>query len=172
MRTQPTKLAGQLAILVLFSVSVFAQNHDGLVFLVRHADKASDDKNSLLSEAGHKRAQCLAHLLEDTGITTVYVTKVARTQQTAEPLAQRLGIKPTMLDPDDIDGLVKQLRADAGGNVLVVAHSDTLLKILRQLGAGDITPIGLHEYDRLFVFHYGTHNTKGSATTLRYCDCP
>jgi phosphohistidine phosphatase SixA len=172
MRSQLTKLAGPLAIFVLFSVSVFAQSHDGLVFLVRHADRASDAPDSALSEAGHKRARCLAHTLQDSHIKAIYATKVARTQQTAAPLAQRLGIKTVVLDPDDIDGLVKQLRADAGGNVLVVGHSDTLPKILRQLGTGDITPIGLDEYDRLFIFHYGADNKKGSVATFRYCDCP
>ena len=163
-----------LACLILVSMlSTFclAQDHNGLVFLVRHAEKASEAKDALLSAAGHKRADCLARLLEDAGIRSILATRVVRTQETAEPLAKKLGLTPAILDADDIAAFVKKLRATTKENVLVVAHSDTLPKIIEQLGGGKISPIELSEYDKLFVFHYDRFGNKGSVIMLHYCDC-
>ena len=70
--------------------------------MVRHAEKASDTKDALLSAQGNERAECLAHFLGDAGIRSILVTRVVRTQQTAEPLAKKLGLTPTIFDADDI----------------------------------------------------------------------
>jgi len=163
-----------LARLILVStLSAFClgQDHNGLIFLVRHAEKASDAKDAPLSPQGQGRAECLAHLLADAGIRGVLVTRVVRTQQTAEPLARKLGLTPTILDADDIAAFVKKLRASAKENVLVVGHADTLPKIIEQLGGGKIAPMELSDYDKLFVFHYDRFGNKGSVTMLHYCDC-
>ncbi|MGA9800159.1 MAG: hypothetical protein WBQ68_14200, partial [Terriglobales bacterium] len=40
----------------------------GTVFLVRHAEKLSTARDATLSPRGHKRAQCLAHMLGDAGV--------------------------------------------------------------------------------------------------------
>ena len=44
------------------------------VFLVRHADRLNESEDSPLSKAGEARAQLLASLLKDAGITAIYVT--------------------------------------------------------------------------------------------------
>ena len=45
-------------------VVVFVTNAHGqgvrTIFLVRHADKIDDSSDSLLNDAGHRRAECLA----------------------------------------------------------------------------------------------------------------
>ena len=96
---------------------------------------------------------------------------MVRTQETAEPLAKKLGLTPAILDADDIAAFVKKLRTTTKENVLVVAHSDTLPKIIEQLGGRKISPIELSEYDKLFVFHYDRFGNKGSVIMLHYCDC-
>lgn len=156
---------------ILFLISgALAQDDAGVVFLVRHAEKTSDAKDALLSLQGHKRAQCLANTLKDAGIREILVTRVTRTQQTAEPLAQNLGITPTIFDADDIAAFVNKLRAAKKENVLVVGHGDTLPKIVAQLGGGAISMKDA-EYDKLFVFHYAAIGNGGKVVTLRYCDC-
>ena len=159
-----------LAVLMLAGAT-FAQEHSGLVFLVRHAEKESQEKNALLNKEGLQRAKCLSHLLAEAEIKKIFVTEVQRTQQTADPLAKILGFKPVVLNPYDIQGLISQLQANNTSNILVVAHSDTLPKILNALGAGQIPKISETEFDRMFVFHYNEGSKQGTVTLLRYCDC-
>ena len=152
------------------STLLFAQDHSGVVFLVRHAEKASEAKDALLSAQGHKRAECLAHMLGVSGIHAILVTRVVRTQQTAEPLATKSGVTPTILEPYDIDSFVKKLQTIRNENVLVVGHADSLPNIIQKLGGGSVS-IENSDYDKLFVFHYDSSGNKGTVTTLRYCDC-
>jgi len=156
-------------VVIALAGSCLAQTRSGLVFLVRHAEKESQEKNALLTEQGHQRAQCLAHMLAEAEIRKIFVTTITRTQQTADPLTQILGLTPVVMEQKDIQGLVTQLQADTNDNVLVVAHSETLPKILKALGAGKMPKI--EEFDRLFVFHYDEGSTQGTVTTLRYCTC-
>jgi broad specificity phosphatase PhoE len=64
------------------------------IFLVRHADKVSDETDALLSDAGHRRAECLAKTLADAHIQQIYTSDLQRTQQTAAPLAEQLHLRP------------------------------------------------------------------------------
>ncbi len=152
------------------TVVAYSQNN-GTVFLVRHADRLSTAKDATLSPKGHKRAECLAHTLGDAGIQVIFASGFVRTQETARPLAKKLGLKVSTVEYKDTTGLVEKLRAMPDKTVLVVAHSDTLPEIIEKLGAGKIDPIKRDEFDRLFVFHH-TGPNSGSVVTLRYCDCP
>ena len=151
-------------------VAASAQN-SGTVFLVRHAEKLSTARDAILSPQGHKRADCLAHTLGDAGIQAIFATGLVRTQQTAKPLARKLGLKASTVEYKDTAGLVEKLRGMSDKRVLVVAHSDTLPEIIEKLGAGKIDPIKEDEFDRLLVFHH-TGPTTGAVVTRRYCDCP
>ncbi len=68
------------------------------VFVVRHAEKGGDpaDRDPELSEAGRERARTLAHVLGEANITAIYSTPFLRTQHTAQPLAELLGIEITV----------------------------------------------------------------------------
>lgn len=127
-----------------------------LVFLVRHAEKASDGtKDPPLTEVGNERAQCLARLLSDVVVTHVYATELQRTQQTVAPLAEAAGLETTVVAAGDNDTLTKALDGLAPGSVAVVAgHSNTVPALAASMG----TPLpGLDEqgyiphaqYDRL-----------------------
>lgn len=170
MRNRSLPLFRNALLLWILAVSCFAQNNDKTIFLVRHAERASQATNSPLSPEGEKRAECLARMLGDAGIKAIFVSEFVRTQQTAGPLAKRLNVTPTVVKKDDIDGLVQKVRSSSAGDVLIVAHSDTLSKIVQKLGAGDIAVIGNTEYDRLLVVHTGGSNAA-TVTTLRYCQC-
>ena len=143
------------------------------IFLVRHADKVSDETDALLSEAGHRRAECLAKTLADAHIQQIYTSDLQRTQQTAAPLAERLHLKPVAIPLSKLDDLVEAIRSEKAANILVVWHDATLPKILRALGAPEIPPIAHTEYDLFFIltFDGGKKNSNPRFTVLRYCDC-
>src|SRR5437868_7185059 len=65
------------------------------ILIVRHAEKASDGDDPPLTEAGMRRALALVQVAEDAGVKAVYTTQLKRNRDTAQPLAERLGITPT-----------------------------------------------------------------------------
>jgi probable phosphoglycerate mutase len=80
------------------------------VLVVRHAESAAEvpgrpfelrdgHGDPELHPAGVRQAELLADRLESEPIDAIYVTTLRRTHQTAEPLAQRLGITPVE-EPD------------------------------------------------------------------------
>ncbi|HKD82847.1 MAG TPA: phosphoglycerate mutase family protein [Candidatus Angelobacter sp.] len=140
------------------------------VVLVRHAEKASNQNTPEvpLSVQGQQRAECLARVLKDAGIKRIYVSDAKRTQQTAEPLAKELGIKPVVVPAKDSNTLVRDVFYGNGGNALVVGHSNTLPGIIKGVQAGTIAPLGENEYDAMYVLTV----LEGSSTPvvkLRYC---
>jgi broad specificity phosphatase PhoE len=138
-----------LVLLGIFATALAAQP---TIFIVRHAEKAaSTGRDPELTVAGRARAESLARALRDAGITLIYVTDLRRTQQTAAPLAKALGIKPTVLPPNDTAALSTRLREVHSGNVLVVGHSDTVPEIIKELGIATSIHINDTDYDNLFV---------------------
>ncbi|HET9839127.1 MAG TPA: phosphoglycerate mutase family protein [Candidatus Angelobacter sp.] len=138
------------------------------VVLVRHAEKASSDPDAPLSAQGQQRAECLARVLKDAGIKRIYVTDTKRTQQTADPLARALALKPTIVPANDPSTLVRDVFYGTGGNALVVGHSNTLPLIIQRVQAGTIPAIGESEYDGLYVLTV----MEGASTPvlkMRYC---
>ncbi len=124
----------------------------GAVFVVRHAERADTSSDSLLSAVGQARAERLAVLLKDAGITQIYTTNLRRTVQTAAPLAAALRLTPTELPVNDLDALFTRLNgATLHDRVLVVGHSNTVPQILQRLGVTSPVTIADTEYDNLFI---------------------
>jgi phosphohistidine phosphatase SixA len=144
------------------------------IYLVRHADKVSEETDSPLSNAGRVRAKCLAKTLEDAKIQQIFTSDLQRTQQTAAPLAEKLHLKPVAIPIARPDDVVAAIWSSKAKNVLVVWHDATLPKILSALGAPEITPIAHTEYDRFFVLTLAGDgkDSKPGFAALRYCDCP
>jgi phosphohistidine phosphatase SixA len=136
---------------MLVFCALLAAAHAQSIFLVRHAEKNADKEDLGLSEAGKKRAECLAQTLKGAGIAAIYVSDTARAQQTAEPLAAALRLKPIIVPAKDYDALVAKLREHKDKNALVIGHSNTLPVIIEKLGAGKIEPIADDEYDKMFL---------------------
>jgi phosphohistidine phosphatase SixA len=155
----------------IFASGAHAQNVR-TIFFVRHADKVSDDTDAPLSDAGRRRAECLANTLADAHIEQIFTSDLQRTQQTAAPLAEKLHVKPTAIPLSTPDQLVDAIRASKAAHVLVVWHDMTLPKIMQALGAPAITPIGHTEYDRFFILTLTDDkaNPQPRFTALRYCD--
>ena len=159
------------AVLFLLIASSFSlsQQAGRTIFLVRHAEKAdapADDPP--LTPAGQKRAECLAQVLKDSGIKQIFVTDTRRTQQTAEPLAKALKIKPNVLPARDTPTLVRDLFYASGGNALVIGHSNTIPVVIQRLQGGNVT-IGDNEFDRLFVLTVTGEGSGTPAANLHVC---
>ena len=172
------RLFARIAGICLFTVLTVAPGAHAknvrTIFFVRHADKVSDETDAPLSDAGRLRAECLANTLADAQIQQIFTSDLQRTQQTAAPLAEKLHLKPVTIPLSKPDELIEAIRSGKAANVLVVWHDATLPKIMRALGAPEITPIAHTEYDRFFILTLGGGKTHSQPrfTALRYCDCP
>lgn len=124
------------------------------VVLVRHAEKVIDPNNPDvdLSPAGQTRAQELARIFGDAGITAIYATQYKRTQETVKPLADKLGVPVNVVNSKDTaDLLVKIRAANSGQTVFVAGHNNTVPEIIRALGGPEYPTIPESEYDNLFI---------------------
>jgi len=155
----------------LSSVCVVACSRDvappSTVILVRHAEKADDGDDPDLTELGRARAQELAHTLGALDIRAVYATQYARTQETARPLAESLGLSVTVAQAtsDYAGEMASLIRTEHLGQiVVVVSHSNTVPAIIDALGAGPAPSIADDEYDDLFVV---TIEAGGRSNMLR-----
>jgi hypothetical protein len=144
-----------------------AQQTTHTIFLVRHAETASSAPDSPLSPSGMKRAECLVKTLKDAGIKQIYVSDTKRAQQTAEPLAKALGIKPSIFPARDVINEIRNL-AYGTSNGLAVADSDTLAFVILRLQAGKVPDNAGNEYDRLYVVTMQESNAT-PVVTVHYC---
>ncbi|MBA3831607.1 MAG: histidine phosphatase family protein [Chthoniobacterales bacterium] len=124
------------------------------IFLVRHAERADAggvaQTDPGLSKEGHERAAALARTLQDAKIVAIYATEYSRTQETAQPLAEKIGVRATIIPAKGIIALIAKLK-NLTGNVLIVGHSNTLPEIVKALGVSSPITIGELEYDNLLV---------------------
>ncbi len=119
------------------------------LYLVRHFEKRADESNPRLTEQGQTRAQALVALLSDKDIKHIYSTDYRRTQQTATPISNALGLPILAYPPRDLSGFASSLLANKQNSV-IVGHSNTTPQLIKLLG-GKATPIAESEYGELFV---------------------
>ena len=141
-------------VLVLALATSFAAA-EPTIFLARHAEKSeggADPKDPELSEAGRARAESLARMLKDAGVSTVFATEYKRTQQTAEEIGRATGAEVTVVSAKDTPALVEKLKA-LDGNAVVIGHSNTLPEIIKTLGVEKPVQIAETDYDNVFIWH-------------------
>lgn len=162
-------MKARLLFIALLASSIQFVAAQSTIFLVRHAEKAAGEEanDPDLSEAGRARAEALALLLKDAGLTAIYATEFKRTQQTAASVARSGGIEVTIIAAKEIGTLVAQLK-ETGRNALVVGHSNTIPEILKALGVADSVTLGEMDYDNLFVLARGS---PPGLIRLHYQDC-
>jgi broad specificity phosphatase PhoE len=142
------------------------------IVLLRHAEKqVGTIDDAPLSPQGELRATRLAQMLGDAEtfgrVSRIYVTDTRRSQQTAAGLAQRLDLKPVVVDgkPSARELARRVLRENRGGLAVVVGHSNTIPQLVGALADADTVPaFGEEEFDTLYVV---TVPTIGRASVLR-----
>jgi broad specificity phosphatase PhoE len=149
----PVWLAALAAVFfIAFAVWLFAAASTTTIIVMRHAEKAAlpaDDP--LLSLAGQARAENLAQVLgrapPDFRIQAIFVSEFRRTQDTVQPLANRLGV-PVIVVPAADAELVADRALDEyrGGRVLIVGHSNTVPEIVGKLSGRAVPAMAESEY--------------------------
>jgi broad specificity phosphatase PhoE len=127
--------------------------------VVRHAEKADDgSRDPPLSAEGEARALRLAAVLNGEPVVAAYATGYRRTQQTAAATAGAHGLAVTTYAADQpAPAFAARLRgAHARGTVLVVGHSNTAPQIAAALCRCTTTPLGDHDYGRVYRIRVGT----------------
>lgn len=127
-----------LLLALLLMLAAVARAEPEWLILVRHAEKAAEPGDDPgLSEAGQRRAEQLAALLSDAGVTHILTSDRRRTQATAALLARALGLQPQVIATrggDHLAALLAAVRAQRGGTLLVVGHSNTVPALIAALG--------------------------------------
>jgi len=169
-----TRLAVFGVLIASLSATAFSQTNSAgaqsplTVILVRHAEKAvvpPENKDPDLSAAGLARAEQIRKMFGDAGIAAIYATQFKRTQQTAKPLAEKLGVAITQADARKTSDLVKQIRSQHAGQVIFIAgHNNTVPEIIAALGGPKLPIIPETEYDNLYIL---TVLSDGSAKLLK-----
>jgi broad specificity phosphatase PhoE len=134
---------------------VTSGNAAPVIFIVRHAEKASSGgKDPELSAQGQKRAEALANIVKDSKITSVFVTEFKRTRETAAPTARAVQVTPAVIAANDIAVLAEKLRT-FNGNALVVGHGNTIPDLLKALGIATTVSIPEDDYAEIFAVVLG-----------------
>ncbi len=134
------------------------------IIMVRHAERDPGSDPPLNAE-GQARAQVLANVLGQNGVTAIYTVDYIRNRQTVQPLANKLGLAPAIVDLTQLvdtknlaNALVKEwLSKHAGGVVLWVGNqgapnlgtNGTLEDIYRLLGGVGDPP---NRYQDMTIF--------------------
>ena len=147
------------------------------VIFVRHAETdvtmaEMADSDPPLNARGRQRAEVLADFLEDVdvvaGVNAIYASDKRRTQETAAPLANRLGLQVQIADHLDTEGFMDDVLSEhAGKIVLVVSHSSTIAPLIDELhGSKNLPPFGPDDFGELYVVTIP--RPVGKVKTLRF----
>ncbi len=138
---------------ILFSFSALSAAHaQEVVYLIRHAEQVLDVEDPPLTDAGQQRANAWAALLRDADIKVIYISKKRRTKQTGEPIAQALNIPLETMPRREVAGLVDRLRTrHADDATLIISHTHTIPKLLKELGHSEDVTIERDDYGNLFI---------------------
>jgi len=143
------------ALFLLVFVSVSIASAQPVVVIVRHAEKAANGGSDPdLSSAGRARADELARILKDSGITAIFTSEFKRTQETAAPSATSIGVTATVIPAKDTAALVAKLH-QLNGNALVVGHGDTIPNIIKALGIDSPINIPDEDYSEFLIVTVG-----------------
>jgi len=144
--------AATLAVAALSAFTARSAAAQEVVYVVRHAEQVADVEDPPLSEEGRARARMLREFFRDAGLTAVYATDLRRTSETGATVTEPLGFEATPVHTDSLDGLVARVqREQPHGRVLIVGHSNTVPRVLEQLGYPNEITIDHDEFNNLFI---------------------
>ena len=114
-------------------------------YVMRHLDTPEGVSDPDLTENGQRRAALLADQFTDEPPVTIFVSNTKRAQQTAAPLAEKLGITPRLYDPADTPGLIAEVMKEPAP-VLIVGHSNTVPGIVAALSGQRPGPLAHEDF--------------------------
>ncbi len=136
-----------------------------LVLVVRHAEKADNSNDPVLSAAGTARAEAIANALADANVDHVIVSQRQRTRLTAAPLMTARGLQPEVIGfgadmAAHVAEIAAAVRRQTGKVVLVVGHSNTVSAIVHALGGPKLPDLCDARYAALFAVVPGAEGTS------------
>jgi phosphohistidine phosphatase SixA len=137
-----------------------------IVFVLRHADRQPDPIDDL-TPSGQERAELLARMLADSGVSVAYHSGTMRARRTLQPLERELGsaLRVEGVGSGEVQETVKAVKSQPTDAVVaVVGHSNTVGPIVEKLGGGPVGSINPNEFDKLFVLFV---DPAGMATLVR-----
>lgn len=148
----------RLGVLVTVLMASPAWAEPDQIILVRHAERAAEPAaDPALSPSGAARAQALAATLANAGVSGIVTTQFRRSRETAQPLAEALHLTPQVIAARKgeaaahIAEVATAVRAQGGGTVLVVGHSNTVMAIAAALGAPKMADLCETSYSHVLV---------------------
>ena len=142
-----------------------------VIYIVRHAEKTSEDSNADLSAKGKTRVEVLRWMLRDIALDAVYSTDVPRTFHTVEPIAKEKGlsVESYVSKPGK---LAQTIRHNHRGQTLLVSgHSNTIPELLKSLGVSIEDKI-LPGFDDLFIVTLDGSAADAKGATLQRLHYP
>lgn len=164
-------------VLIAFALAwYFESQATTTVLFVRHADV--DDPAHLaddppLNAAGRARAELLARFLQDVdvvaGVDAIYASDARRARQTAEPLAERLGVDIGSAAEHEPEPFMDRVQHDHKGEiVLVVSDADAIAPMIEELhGSKNVPEMAPDEYDNFYIVSV-PWSAKVKTLRLRY----
>ncbi|HTX24864.1 MAG TPA: histidine phosphatase family protein [Steroidobacteraceae bacterium] len=146
-----------VAVVVAVAVLLYQSDATTMIVVVRPGENAPGAaQDSPLASAGVRRAAQLARLFSGTGapgrIAAIYVTAARRVQQTAAPLAARLGIRPVVVSGEDADELAaRALNEHRGAAVMVVTTAAMAPRLVEALSGIKLAPRAADQYDEIDI---------------------
>lgn len=138
------------------------------IVLVRHGER-DEGFNPPLNEAGRARAQALVEALGENGVTVIYAPALIRNMETAQPLADHLGLSINqvalirLVNPETLaDELATEfLDRHAGQVILYVGNDSNLEPLYYRLGGTGRPPVRHEDLYTIVVREDGrTHFIK------------
>ncbi|MBX3174357.1 MAG: histidine phosphatase family protein [Gemmatimonadaceae bacterium] len=164
------RLLGALSALLLLPALVSAQEHEHgdnnhakmehpvtVVVIVRHAEKAAAPANDPpLTETGKARAEALVAALAGAKVGAVLHTPTTRTRDTAMPVARANNITPEVLPlgggvAAHAEQVAQAVMKHPGKTVVVVGHSNTVMRYIEALGGPKNADLCDHQYNGIYT---------------------
>ncbi len=128
-----------------------AKKNPTTIYIIRHAEKENDTKNTDLSSEGFERAENWKKYFEDTAIDAFYSSGFQRARHTCQPMAFSRD-KDVSIYKNHLMDLKNIIEDHKGETVLIVGHSNRIPTFINKLVGQEKYPeISEPEFGNLYI---------------------
>ena len=157
--------------LILIGCVFFASAQTTKIYIVRHAEKSTDNQAEVdpeLTIIGKQRAEALTKKLSGERFDGVFSTDYKRTRNTGAGVAKENKLEVSLYKPSAQKALADRIKNEyLGKTVLIVGHSNTILEIAEAFGATrPLKELTDDDYDNLILVKI--INNKATAVSEKF----